>query len=73
MTPKLTSEMRDALAARPGEPIEIEDDQTHRVYLLVERDRAREQLDRWVIDQLVVAEEDMAAGRVVSLGQATFM
>lgn len=73
MTPKLTPEMRDALAARPGRPIEVEDDQTHRVYLLIERDQARNQLDHWIIDQLVAAEEDIAAGRVVPWDKRAFL
>lgn len=73
MTPKLTPEMRNALAARPGQPIEVEDEQTHRVYLLVERDQAREQLDRWIIDQLAAAEEDVAAGRVAEWDKQAFL
>lgn len=38
MAPKLTDEQRQALESRPGLPVEIEDDRTHRVYILVARD-----------------------------------
>lgn len=41
MTPKLTDEMRAALKAQPGEPVEVEDDQTHKVYILIEQPQAR--------------------------------
>lgn len=64
MLPKLTPELRLALAERPGQPIEVEDDLSGRVYLLVERDAARSQIDAWLISQLCVAEADVAAGRV---------
>ena len=64
MAPKLTPEMRSALSQHPGQPIEVEDDQTHRVYLLVDREDARSQLDAWIIQQLIVAEADIEAGRV---------
>lgn len=37
MTPKLTDEMRKALSRRHGGPIEVQDDQTHTVYVLVDR------------------------------------
>lgn len=65
MTPKLTPEMRAALQAHQARPIEVEDDQTQRVYILVERGRARDLLDRWIADELDLAEADVAAGRVV--------
>lgn len=73
MTPKLTPEMRAALAAHPGEPIEVEDEQTQRVYVLIERDHAREQLDHWIIGQLAVAEADVAAGRIVAWDKPSLM
>ena len=36
MTPKLTDEMREAL--KQGLPIEVEDDETHQVYVLIARE-----------------------------------
>jgi len=35
MTPKLTPDQRSALQANPGRPLRVEDDQTHKVYLVV--------------------------------------
>lgn len=35
MTPKLTDEQRLALQASPGKPLRVEDEQTHKVYLVV--------------------------------------
>ncbi len=41
MSPKLTDEMRAALMSQPGGLVEIEDDQTHKVYILIEQPQAR--------------------------------
>lgn len=41
MLPKLTDEMRAALRAQPGGLVEVEDDQTHKVYILIEQPQAR--------------------------------
>lgn len=38
MTPKLTDEMRAALKGQSGGPIEVEDDRTKAMYVLVERE-----------------------------------
>jgi hypothetical protein len=35
MTPKLTAEMREALLQKPGQPVTVEDDQTHLQYVLL--------------------------------------
>ncbi len=35
MTPKLTDEQRQALQANPDVPLRVEDEQTHKVYLVV--------------------------------------
>lgn len=41
MTPKLTDEMRAALEERHGGLVEVEDDQTHKIYILIEQPKAR--------------------------------
>jgi hypothetical protein len=64
MIAKLTDEMRAAVAAQPGRPVEIEDEATQRVYLLIDRNDAKQILDRWILDELDLAEADIAAGRV---------
>jgi hypothetical protein len=38
MTPKLTEEQRKALHQSPGRPVRVEDEQTHKTYLLVGED-----------------------------------
>lgn len=35
MTPKLTSDQRDALQRSAGQPVKVEDDQTHEMFFLV--------------------------------------
>ncbi len=43
MTPKLSSEQRDALSRQPaGEPLPVLDDETQQVYFLVDRNAARD-------------------------------
>ncbi len=73
MTPKLTPEMRAALAQHPGQPVEIEDDETRRTYLLFDRQQARELLEYWIINELATAEADVAAGRVVEWDAGSLM
>jgi len=38
MTPKLTQELRQALAQQPGQPLQVEDPVTHARYVLVQLD-----------------------------------
>jgi hypothetical protein len=45
MTPKLTDELRQALAGQPGEPLQVEDPVTHDRYMLVKLE-VYEQLQR---------------------------
>ena len=48
MTPKLSDEQRLAIQHRDGGPVEVEDDRTKRVYVLL----ARDEFDHLVEDQL---------------------
>jgi hypothetical protein len=41
MSPKLTAEMRAAFEAQPEGLVEVEDDQTGKVYFLIEQPQAR--------------------------------
>lgn len=66
MTPKLTSEQREALKQGAG-PVPVEDEQTNQVYFLVDKvtlDALRQDADRDAIRQGIA---DMEAGRVLSL------
>lgn len=66
MIPKLTPEMKAALADRPGEAIEIRDEESNRSYLLIDRQAAQQAIERWIVRELRVAEADVDAGRVES-------
>jgi predicted transcriptional regulator len=69
MTPKLTAEQREALS-RQGSPVAIEDEQTRRVYFLVDPamlESLREQADMAAILQGVA---DAESGRVQPLDEA---
>lgn len=55
MTPKLTDEMREALSRSAGGPVEVEDDQTHQVYVIIDQDLHRRSV------QAIKMQEDVAA------------
>ena len=55
VTPKLTDEMREALKRNGGGPVEVEDDQTHRVYVIVDEDLHRRSM------QALQMQDDMGA------------
>ena len=66
MTPKLTAEQREALERSDG-PVLVEDEQTHRVYFLVDESTLsalQQQEDLCAIQDGIA---DMEAGRVVTL------
>lgn len=62
MTPKLTDEMRDALAAHPGSPIPICDDRTQQAYVLVPRAQFAQLQDEYVRRELQVAFDQADRG-----------
>ena len=66
MTPKITPEQREALDRSDG-PVPVEDEQTHRVYFLVDPstlDTLRQQEDMAAIREGIA---DVEAGRVITL------
>jgi len=65
MVPKITEEQRKALEARPGEPVRLEDDETNRVYLLVEESQAPHLYEQWLQHQLQQGFQASEAGNVV--------
>lgn len=68
MTPKLTPEQREALDRSNG-PVAVEDEQTHRVYFLIDESTfatLRQKEDLAAIREGIA---DMEAGRVVTLEQ----
>lgn len=65
MLPRLTDEMRAALASNRGGPIEVEDGETHQVYLLVDAEQGQRLMRRWLTDALKRGMDDVHQGRVV--------
>jgi bifunctional DNA-binding transcriptional regulator/antitoxin component of YhaV-PrlF toxin-antitoxin module len=64
MAPKLTDEQRQALESRPGEPVEVEDDRSQRIYILVARDDFRHLLDEQLRRQLQIGFDQADQGDV---------
>jgi hypothetical protein len=61
---QLTPEQRQALAARPGEPVHITDEETHKVYLLVEEGVVPTLDEEYIRQRLEVARDQIARGEV---------
>jgi hypothetical protein len=62
MTPKITDEMRDALAAHPGSPIPVCDDRTQQAYVLVPRDQFAQLQGEYVRRELQIAFDQADRG-----------
>lgn len=65
--PKLTDEMRQALAIRPAGPIPIEDDQTQNFYVLLTKDDYCRLHDDYIRRELQVAFDQVDRGEVSDL------
>jgi len=52
MTLKLTEEQRQAISAQPGAFVRVEDDQTHKVYLIIKESRAAQLYEQWLRQEL---------------------
>lgn len=64
MTIKLPEEMRQAIQDRDGGPVEVEDDLTHRVYVLVARDDLQRLVDEQLRQDLQIGFDQADAGDV---------
>jgi hypothetical protein len=64
ITPKLTDEMRRALAARPGGPIPVADDQSQNFYILLTKDDYCRLHDDYVRKELQIAFDQVDRGDV---------
>lgn len=62
--PPLPPELRDALDAQGGSPLYIRDEQTQKVYSLVEEPANFVIDNEYLREKLREADEDIAAGRV---------
>ena len=65
MPPKITEEQRRAIEAHPGEPVRVEDDKTHQVYILVEESEAPKLYEQWLRRQLQEGFDAADRGEVV--------
>jgi hypothetical protein len=70
MAPKITPEMRAALAKAPGRPVTVEDDETQKQFVLVDADRGRELTEQWIREQLQLGIAAINRGEIVSLDAA---
>lgn len=64
MTPKITPEMRKALAQQPGRPVPVEDDVTNKRYLLVDAETGKAVAEQWIRDQLQLGLDAAARGDI---------
>jgi hypothetical protein len=67
IAPKLTDEMRQALAIRPDGPIPIEDDKTQSFYVLLTKDDYCRLHDDYVRRELQVAFDQVDRGEISDL------
>jgi hypothetical protein len=70
MTPsqlQLSPEQREAILARPGEPLHIEDAETQKVYLLVEEGAFPQLEDAYVRQGLDLARKQIANGQTSTI------
>jgi hypothetical protein len=59
---QLTPEQRQALLTHPEEPLYITDEQTQKVYVLVEKGKSPELEEAYIRDGLEIAREEIARG-----------
>jgi hypothetical protein len=71
--PKLTDEMRQALAAHPSGPIPIEDDQTQSFYVLLTKDDYCRLQDDYYRRELQVAFDQVDRGEVSDLHMSAIL
>jgi len=62
MSPKITQEQREAILANPDSPVEIEDEQTKRTYVLVPKDGFRRMIDDALRRELQIGLDQADAG-----------
>lgn len=70
MTPKLTDEMRHALRSHPGGPVEIEDAETRKVYVLVAKESFRGMIRDELLRELQIGFDQADAGQFVDWNPA---
>lgn len=64
MIAKITQEQREAILANPDAPVEIEDDQTKRIYVLVPKEGFRRMVDDALRRELQIGFDQADSGDV---------
>jgi hypothetical protein len=61
---QLTPEQREALLVHPGQPVHIADEETRKVYLLLEQGALPELEEEYIRQGLELAREQIARGEI---------
>jgi|SoiMethySBSTD1v2_1073268.scaffolds.fasta_scaffold3886923_2 hypothetical protein len=61
---QLTPELREALRAHPGEPLHIADEETRKVYLIVEQGAFPELEEEYTRQGLEIARDQIVRGEI---------
>jgi hypothetical protein len=64
MNPKVSDEQREAIRTSHGRPVEVEDDRTQSLYVLVARDDFQRLVEERLRRELQIAFDQAAAGEV---------
>lgn len=64
MRPKLSEEQRQAIRKTHGGPVEVEDDPTHRVYIIVARDEFHQLVEEQLRQELQIGFDQADAGDI---------
>jgi Arc/MetJ-type ribon-helix-helix transcriptional regulator len=62
--PQLTPELRHALLTHPDQPVYIADDETRKIYVLVEKGKYPELEESYIRDALELARAQIAGGEI---------
>ena len=73
IAPKLTDEQRQAIGGHPGDFTRVEDDQTQKVYFIIEESRAKELYDRWLHEQLHLGFDEADRGQLTEWDLEAFL
>jgi len=71
--PKLTDEQRQAIHGQLGDFTRVEDDQTHKVYFIIEESRASGLYQQWLQEQLQVGFDEADRGEVAEWDLEAFL
>ncbi|HEV3138105.1 MAG TPA: hypothetical protein VGZ26_09375 [Pirellulales bacterium] len=65
--------MRAALEQHPGQPIEVEDDESEKRYILVDAQSGRALAEQWIREQLQVGLDAADRGEIVPFDPEAIM